>query len=282
MTDTSLNRTFTKTSSLLVIILSTSTMQIHGIEFWNWAAPMRANGLLPFTIGWVFSIALHAAMLWLWYANKRPILRWVMAALLIAGPLYQLTVPLSGDIGKSQYLSEEVEDLQAEVKQKETSLKKYQENSKIYSRSADRIAPAEASLDAARTNLRKAKAKAYKSTQESGTPLRLYAVAAMQAIILLSLLLAEISAVSFWWPTVSGDHETGETRIETISRQREMTETLPLIIDSLNNNIKDFKSWNELSDYFGFSSRDVSHVRSGKPVSKRVINNMVKKLGVEV
>lgn len=137
------NKPFNKKIAIIVIVLPMITMQWHSVYFWT-----EKTGI----IGWGFSFGIEAAMLWLWYEDERPYLRVIAAALLIAGPLYQLTIPISSSISKSQFLLIEVKSFQDEVTQLKADLNLYQENSKKYRRSANRIDKTETRLDNARDN----------------------------------------------------------------------------------------------------------------------------------
>lgn len=72
-----MNKALDKKMSIVVIILSTILMQIHSIEYWTGVTE-------SYGIAW--SIALEAAMLWLWYQKRLFLVRVLAATILIAGP----------------------------------------------------------------------------------------------------------------------------------------------------------------------------------------------------
>ena len=70
--------------SAVMLILTTSIIQWHSIQFWMEAAE---------SIGFLWSIAIEAAAIWLWW-HKKTVLAFIASSLLMAGPLYSLSAPV--------------------------------------------------------------------------------------------------------------------------------------------------------------------------------------------
>ena len=69
--------------STAMLILSTSIIQWHSIQFW---VDVASN------IGFLWSIAIEAAAIWLWW-HRKAALAFLASLLLIVGPLYSLSAP---------------------------------------------------------------------------------------------------------------------------------------------------------------------------------------------
>ena len=69
--------------STAMLILSTSIIQWHSIQFW---VDVASN------IGFLWSIAIEAAAIWLWW-HRKTTLAFLASLLLIVGPLYSLSAP---------------------------------------------------------------------------------------------------------------------------------------------------------------------------------------------
>lgn len=69
--------------STAMLILSTSIIQWHSIQFW---VDVASN------IGFLWSIAIEAAAIWLWW-HRKTALAFLASLLLIIGPLYSLSAP---------------------------------------------------------------------------------------------------------------------------------------------------------------------------------------------
>jgi len=70
--------------STTMLILSTSIIQWHSIQFW---LDVASN------IGFLWSIAIEAAAIWLWW-HRKTALAFLASLLLIVGPLYSLSAPI--------------------------------------------------------------------------------------------------------------------------------------------------------------------------------------------
>lgn len=68
----------------IMLILTTSIIQWHSIQFWIEFAE---------SIGFLWSIAIEAAAIWLWW-HKKTVLAFIASFLLMAGPLYSLSMPV--------------------------------------------------------------------------------------------------------------------------------------------------------------------------------------------
>jgi hypothetical protein len=258
-----MNKPLDKKMAIVVIILSTGLMQIHSIPFWQ-----KFTGDYYSGIG--FSIALHGAMLWNWYTNQLPKVRVVIAALLIAGPWYQVSTPVFEKIGEGKASSVMAASYLDEIAQLEASLKKYEENSKQYRRSANRVEPTQALLDDARKNYR----KEISAPEKGEASWRLYVVAVMLSAVFFVVMLTEISAVKFCRRTVSENTETGKGNVSGIS------ETVETVAAAISAKMKGYASQAAFAGAYGFNTRDVSNVINGKAISKKKLGEMAEKLGV--
>jgi transcriptional regulator with GAF, ATPase, and Fis domain len=72
----------------LLIVAGTIVLQYHSIRFWS-------EHVDP-VIGWLWSIVIEGAGLWMWYRRDLAgrVLGLVASVLLLAGPLYQIAVPV--------------------------------------------------------------------------------------------------------------------------------------------------------------------------------------------
>ena len=261
-----MNKALDKKIAIVVIILTTGLMQIHSIPFWQEFTGDYYSGI-------AFSIALHGAMLWNWYTNQLPKVRVVIAALLIAGPWYQISTPVFKKIGEVKASSVMAASYLDEMAQLEASLKNYEENSKKYKRSADRVKPTQALLDDARKNYR----KEISVPEEAEASWRLYTAALMLAVGFLVVLLTEISAVKFCRRPVSENTETVETGKGDVSGISETVETVAAVISE---KMKGYASQAAFAGVYGFNTRDVSNVLNGKSISKKKLGEMAEKLGM--
>jgi hypothetical protein len=110
---------------LLILPLAITLLQWHSVPFWQ--APA---GFWP-GLGW--SVLLELISLWLWFRPGRRWLRplaWATTALLLAGPLYQVSDPLVREIVALRQAdgaySAQMAAVQAEVAEAERSLDRYQ------------------------------------------------------------------------------------------------------------------------------------------------------------
>ena len=70
--------------SAVMLILTTSIIQWHSIQFWVEIAE---------SIGVLWSIAIEAAAIWLWW-HKKTALAFIASSLLMVGPLHSLSGPV--------------------------------------------------------------------------------------------------------------------------------------------------------------------------------------------
>ncbi|MBW2644579.1 MAG: hypothetical protein JRE23_00115 [Deltaproteobacteria bacterium] len=260
-----MNKTLDKKMAIVVIILSTGLMQIHSIPFWQEFTGDYYSGI-------AFSIALHGAMLWNWYTNQLPKVRVVIATLLIAGPWYQISTPVFEKIGEVKVSSVMAASYLDEMAQLEASLKKHEENSKKYKRSADRVEPTQALLNTARKNYR----KEISAPEKAEASWRLYAVAVMLSAVFFVVMLTEISAVKFCRRFVSENTETGKGNVSVFS------ETVEMVAVAISEKMKGCASQAAFAASHNFNPRDVSNVINGKSISKKKLKEMAERLGVKV
>ena len=258
-----MNKAIDRKMAIVVIILSTGLMQIHSIPFWQKFTDSYYGGI-------AFSIALEGAMLWNWYSRQLPKVRVIAAALLIAGPWYQISTPVFEKIGTVKTSSVMAASYLDEVTQLEVSLKSYEENSKKYKRSANRVEPTQALLDAARKNYR----KEISAPEKAETSWRLYAVAVMLAAVFFVVMLTQISATIFCRRPVSENTETGKGNISEVSEMVEM------VAMAISEKMKGYASQAAFAASYDFNARDVSNVINGKPISKKKLGEMAERLGV--
>jgi len=131
---------------LPMILIFSTLMQIHSIAFWSDVAGVWT--------GWAWSIALEAAVLWLWYERRLLIIRWLAAIILIAGPWYQLTAPTIEILHHHNSLRIQAADLQDSIDQLSMSVKSYDDNSEDRTGWGGRIDRTQFSLSEERSSLR--------------------------------------------------------------------------------------------------------------------------------
>ena len=109
--------------SAIMLILTTSIIQWHSIQFWVEVTE---------SIGFLWSIAIEAAAIWLWW-HKKTVLAFIASSLLMAGPLYSLSSPIydSNQSEKLMIINNQQKTLLAResIASLEQSLASYQENS---------------------------------------------------------------------------------------------------------------------------------------------------------
>jgi hypothetical protein len=110
---------------LLILPLAVTLLQWHSIPFWQ-----AQVGFWP-GLGW--SVLLELISLWLWFRPGRRWWRplaWATTALLLAGPLYQVSDPLVREVVALRQangaFSTQIGAVQAEVAEAERSLDRYQ------------------------------------------------------------------------------------------------------------------------------------------------------------
>jgi len=115
-----------KLGNILIIIIATVLMQYHGIMFW--VSIVGSTGI-------VWSIALEASALWLWfYSEQKRTLAIIASMLLLAGPLFHIASPIF-ETTRQQELSQNsrtssIELLREDIETAEASLATALENSK--------------------------------------------------------------------------------------------------------------------------------------------------------
>lgn len=131
-------------TTVLLLAGCIGLLQYHAIQFW--AANVDA------ATGWVWSLLLEGAALWLWFSptRARRALGAVATLLLLAGPLYQVSAPLIHEWQASDASAARRADLNAEITHLEAALNGYVANSAQRVGWAQRIDATQARLDAAR------------------------------------------------------------------------------------------------------------------------------------
>lgn len=169
--------------NLLMIITSFCLMQWHSIQFWLSAAGPS---------GWAWSIGLEIAMLCLWYDRKHRFLKYIAAAILIAGPWYQMTSPAIHNIQNTNAIEIEIEIETQRLDQLSKSIMIYENNSITkwgWAGRIDRTQKAKDELSARITEL-------HSELSKQNATWREYMVAGVQSAALLIILIAQLSAVS--------------------------------------------------------------------------------------
>lgn len=167
--------------SILIIIVSAVLMQWHSIAFWLEYAGHTGVG---------FSLALEVVALWLWW-QRRSFLAVVASALLVGGPLFQLSQPVMETMASTNVNQAMVASYKQEINQLNNSLSRYDENSAKRLGWSSRIDKAQEKLSHARNKLRE-----LLSVKTSETPLRLYMIVLMQALALIIIMRAQIIAIT--------------------------------------------------------------------------------------
>ena len=109
--------------SAVMLILTTSIIQWHSIQFWVEIAE---------SIGVLWSIAIEAAAVWLWW-HKKAVLAFIASSLLMAGPLYSLSAPVyegkQSEVTLTSSHQQQVDLSRASITALKQSLDSYQKNS---------------------------------------------------------------------------------------------------------------------------------------------------------
>ena len=282
--------------AITVIALFTILMQIHSIEYWQADAGDYAG------VAW--SLAIEAAMLFLWY--KRRHISWFkdwllplkvgLALLLISGPWYQLATPAIEKLEEKAAIGQRVERAEAKVEQLRASLAKYEENSGKKFGWAGRI-------DETRAELKEAEKKLddeWTAADGYSFDWRLYMKAIVQAFALLGILFTQLVAVS-GLPVISGTI-TGNPKPESkpkpepkparnpTSQISEYDLSAIAVAKALNEKLPEYdNSQKDLAEIFAFSRKDVSivlnHVKLRKEkketISRKSLQDMMMTLGVK-
>ena len=198
--------------SILMVVCSTVLMQWHSIEFWTETAGIS---------GWAWSIGLEAAMLWFWYERRLWLFKYLAAIILIAGPWYQITMPIVKNLNNVTVMQSEIKTVTETVTQLSDSLHRYELNSAGRTGWASRIDKTQNKLEAVRARLSLLRSAGKKEV----IPWRGYLVAGMQALALLIVLTAQLAAVS----RLRSGNDSTVTKTVTVKRNKKngaVTETL--------------------------------------------------------
>jgi len=167
--------------NILIVSISAILMQWHSIAFWLEYAGRTGVG---------FSLALEVVALWLWWQRRRW-LAIVASALLVGGPLFQLSAPIMETLTRTDVNQAMVVSYEQEINQLNKSISQYDTNSAKRLGWSSRIDRAQAELTQARNKLRE-----LLSVKTPETPLRLYAIVIMQALALIIIMRAQIIAIT--------------------------------------------------------------------------------------
>ena len=132
-----------------MLILTTSIIQWHSIQFWIEVAE---------SIGVLWSIAIEAAAIWLWW-HKKTVLAFIASSLLMAGPLYSLSAPVYESKQSEEALAsshqQQIDLSRASITALKQSLDSYQQNSLSRIGWATRIDETRNALQAETVNLKR-------------------------------------------------------------------------------------------------------------------------------
>lgn len=170
---------------IIIILFFMALMQIHSIAFWQ----NQTGGW-----GWLFSLSLEIAMLVFWYVNKPQLqtLKYLSAALLIAGACYQIASPLFKEIKNVSVIQAEISMTQDAIKQLSTSLERDEKKSDTRLGWDDHLKTTRADIKEYRAYLTSLRAKGGNKPQ----PWRSYFVAAIMSITLFITLTAQLTLLT--------------------------------------------------------------------------------------
>jgi hypothetical protein len=274
-----MNKALDKKMAIVVIILSTILMQIHSIEYWTGVTE---------SYGMAWSIALEAAMLWLWYQKRLFLVRVLAATILIAGPWYVLTEPAITSLQEQTQSSHHVASAEAKVKRLTKSLDRFESNSMTKLGWSGRIDRTMTKLELAEDELQKSKDKAL----DLGFKWRLYMVAGMQASVLLIVLITQLLAVaglrdSHVSKPVSKSHNKSKQPLNPTAETSKYEQAIRAVAIAIKRKLPEYGgSQKALADHYGFRPKDVSMLfnhferkKAGKEViSRKALQFMVEKL----
>lgn len=170
---------------IIVILIAFALIQAHSIEYWV--------NMTDWYRGPVFSIAIEATALWLWYLRG-----WVArsfsvlaSTLVIGGALFQVSEPLFARMHEAVAQQQLIAISRSEIADHQATLRQYEVNSGMRPGWAPFIEQTRIELDAARTNLR----NELQRTVETGMDWRTYFGIALQALVLLVVMVAQVLAV---------------------------------------------------------------------------------------
>jgi hypothetical protein len=171
--------------STMMLILSTSIIQWHSIQFWIEVAE---------SIGFLWSIAIEAAAVWLWW-HKKTVLAFLASFLLMTGPLYSLSIPVyeskQYEVALVSSHQQQIDLARESIKSLKQSLISYQENSLSRVGWAARIDETRNELQAETANM-KSLINAAPKLQQSPIP---WLVIAIEVLGLTVLLLTQVLTI---------------------------------------------------------------------------------------
>ena len=267
-----------------IILISTFVMQTHSIPFWQ---------IFIGETGIILSLALEAAMLWMWYHRRLKYIKFLAAAILIAGPWYQMTIPIFEKIGRIETLQKNIVLTLDEIEEAKSSISNYEETSKKRYGWASRIDRTKSSIASSREELK----GLYSEQQKLGPAWRIYAVASMQIIILFILLKTQISAITnLREKGITEPKRNPKPAPKSEKKQSEsknnFEETIKAVAAALNDRLPEFKgSQKDLAlHYKTFRPADISlvinhknNIEFGKEkISAPALIRMAKALNVEI
>jgi len=206
------NNTRRKLFAVLVAVASIALLQIHGVEFW-----MGQAG----NTGIVWSLALEVAAIYLWL-HGRTLPAVLASALLIAGPLYQVSLPLMEQAQGEEIAAATMVETEREIAQLENSLAKYEENSGKRLGWSGRIDRTQERLDTARERLHEL---ALRQADLTGGWQRI-SIVVMESAALLVVLYSQIFALSQIQLVPGRGELASETTITPVSEPTVTAETL--------------------------------------------------------
>jgi hypothetical protein len=169
----------------MMLILSTSIIQWHSIQFWIEVAE---------SIGFLWSIAIEAAAVWLWW-HKKTVLAFLASFLLMAGPLYSLSIPVyeskQYEVALASSHQQQIDLARESIKSLKQSLVSYQQNSLSRVGWAARIDETRNELQAETANM-KSLINAGPKLQQSPVP---WLVIAIEVLGLTVLLLTQVLTI---------------------------------------------------------------------------------------
>ncbi len=193
----------------LMLILSISLIQWHSIQFW-----MHATD----DIGWLWSITIEAAGIWLWW-QRYTLLACLASFILITGPLFGLAFPMIDTASllkaKNQQYSSRLAAIKKDIQQLEGSLISYQLTSQTRIGWAARIDKTQGKLNVANQRFKLL-------LQDTPTPLnnsKIVMIITIEVATLLLLILTQVLAIGKL-RTVSKPKIVIETPLETVSNHQ--------------------------------------------------------------
>lgn len=170
----------------LLLIGGVGLIQYHAIAFWSTA-------IEPAT-GWAWSVLLELIALWMWYRPRTRLLASVTTALVLSGPLYQVTSPLVQEFthNASEKASEPARAslLREAIAAEEKALQTFLANSAERSGWLPAIEQARESLDSKRTKL-----QSLLTPERQARPWQQVAVMVMQAVALVLIQISNVLAI---------------------------------------------------------------------------------------